>query len=148
MDELVHLNEAHQILICQLCQAGVRPGVGIERHFRKEHRLKGQVLQDIKDYFSTIELNDPVTVQIPTDGTAAIEKLKITKGYSCTSYWYLTIARDNITRHQRLAAHPDSDQPYASRKITKTDVFIYLNPVKAVHETKTISTDEEQLFEK
>lgn len=61
MDELVHLNEEHQILICQLCQAGVRPGVGIERHFRKEHELKGQVLQDIKDYFGTIELNDPVT---------------------------------------------------------------------------------------
>ncbi|GKU09242.1 unnamed protein product, partial [Fusarium langsethiae] len=49
------LNQEYQILICRLCQAAIRPGAGIESHFRYVHQLKGQVLKDIKDYYGTLK---------------------------------------------------------------------------------------------
>uniref|UniRef100_A0A0D2XRY5 Uncharacterized protein n=2 Tax=Fusarium oxysporum (strain Fo5176) TaxID=660025 RepID=A0A0D2XRY5_FUSOF len=47
-------------------KAAVRPGAGIESHFRFVHQLKAQVLKDIKDYFSTLELADPNIDFLPT----------------------------------------------------------------------------------
>ena len=62
MEDIIHHNQDYQILICRLCQVVVRPGGSIETHFRQKHLLKGQVLKDIKDYYGTLELADPIPV--------------------------------------------------------------------------------------
>ncbi|EGU82051.1 hypothetical protein FOPG_18474 [Fusarium oxysporum f. sp. conglutinans race 2 54008] len=105
MEDIVQLNQDYQILICRLCQAGVQPGAGIESHFRFVHQLKGQVLKDIKNYFSTLELADPKLIAVPEDNSPVIEQLAISDGYSCCACRYLTIARDNGVRHWREAGH-------------------------------------------
>ncbi|KAG8664772.1 uncharacterized protein FPOAC1_013552 [Fusarium poae] len=98
MEDIVQLNQDYQILICRLCQSAVRPGSSIELHFRRQHQLKGQILKDIKDYYSTLELADP--------------KLAISHGYSCNACRYLTIARDSIVRHRREAGHDIAEEPW------------------------------------
>ncbi|KAI3587208.1 hypothetical protein IWW34DRAFT_825382 [Fusarium oxysporum f. sp. albedinis] len=105
MKDIIQLNQDYQILLCRLCQAAVRLGLGIESHFRQKHQLKGQVLKDIKDYFGTLELADPKLTTVPEDNSPAIEQLTISDGYSCRACRYLTIARDNIVRHWREAGH-------------------------------------------
>ncbi|EXL90517.1 hypothetical protein NOF04DRAFT_20545 [Fusarium oxysporum II5] len=59
MESIVQLNQEHQMLLCRLCKTAVRPGAGIESHFRQEHQLKGRVLKDIKNYYGSMELADP-----------------------------------------------------------------------------------------
>ncbi|GKU07275.1 unnamed protein product [Fusarium langsethiae] len=105
MEDIVQLNQDYQILVCRLCQAAIRPGSSIELHFRRQHQLKGQVLKDIKDYYSTLELADPKLAVIPEDGSQAIDQLTISHGYSCNACHYLTTAKDNIVRHWREAGH-------------------------------------------
>lgn len=69
------------------------------------HRVKGQVLRDITNYFSAMELNDPLTVELPVDGSAPVEGLRVLHGFSCAQCRFLTTARDNIVRHWRTANH-------------------------------------------
>jgi hypothetical protein len=57
------------------------------------------VLNDIKDYYGTLELADPKYVAVPDDNSPAIKQLYISDGYSCLACRYLTAARDNIVRH-------------------------------------------------
>ncbi|KAG8664393.1 hypothetical protein FPOAC2_13337 [Fusarium poae] len=102
---MIQLNQDYQILICRSCQAAVRPGPGIESHFRHEHQLKGQVLKDIKDYYGMLELADPKLTALPEDNSPAIKELAISDGYSCRACRYVTVARDNIVRHWREAGH-------------------------------------------
>ncbi|KAG7404443.1 putative AC transposase [Fusarium oxysporum f. sp. rapae] len=85
--------------------SAIRPGSSIELHFRRQHQLKGQVLKDIKDYYSTLELADPKLAATPEDGSQAIDQLTISHGYSCNACHYLTTAKDNIVRHWREAGH-------------------------------------------
>jgi hypothetical protein len=89
------------MLICCDYRAVVRPGAGIESHFRHEHQIIGQTLKDIKDYYSTMDLADLKLSQLPADGSAAIELLDVLYGYSCAACRYLITARDNITCHWR-----------------------------------------------
>jgi hypothetical protein len=105
MEDIVQLNQDYQILVCRLCQAAIRPGSSIELHFRRQHQLKCQVLKDIKDYYSTLELADPKLAATPEDGSQAIDQLTISHGYSCNACHYLTTAKDNIVRHWREAGH-------------------------------------------
>ncbi|KAK1659817.1 hypothetical protein BDP55DRAFT_536264, partial [Colletotrichum godetiae] len=105
MDSFVEINEKHRMLICRKCKAAIRPGSSIESHFRHEHQLKGEVLRDIKDYYSCSDLADPKVDALPGDGGSAIEQLDVLRGYRCSACRYLTTARDNITRHWREAGH-------------------------------------------
>jgi hypothetical protein len=83
MEDIIQLNQDYQILICRLCRAAVRPDASINSHFRRQHQLKGRVLKDIKDYFSTFELADPTLIPLLDDNSLAIEQLTIYNGYSC-----------------------------------------------------------------
>ncbi|KAL7758415.1 hypothetical protein ACKLNR_010842 [Fusarium oxysporum f. sp. zingiberi] len=117
MEDIIQLNPDYQILICRLCQAAVRPGAGIESHFRFVHQLKGQVLKDIKDYFSTLELADPKLIAVPEDNSPAVEQLAVSDGYSCNACRYLTVARDNIVRHWREAGHGATEERWTQVRL-------------------------------
>lgn len=73
MEDIIQLNQDYQVLICRQCQAAVWPGAGIELYFRRQYQLKGGVLKDIKDYFSTLELADPKIITVPEDNRPAIK---------------------------------------------------------------------------
>ncbi|KAG7405846.1 hypothetical protein Forpe1208_v014468 [Fusarium oxysporum f. sp. rapae] len=117
MEDIIQLNHEYQILVCRLYQVAVRPGAGIELHFRRQHQLKGQVLKDIKDYFGTLELADLTLIMIPDDNRPAIEQLTISNGYSCCMCRYLTIARDNIVHHWREAGHGVAEERWTEVRL-------------------------------
>jgi hypothetical protein len=54
------------MLLWQLCKAAIRPGAGIESHFRYQHQLKGKLLRDIRDYCSAMELAIPKLFALPS----------------------------------------------------------------------------------
>jgi hypothetical protein len=112
MEDIIQLNQDHQILICRLCRAAVRPDAGIDSHFRRQHQLK-----DIKDYFGTFELADPTLITLPDDNSPAIEQPPISNEYSCCICRYLTIARDNIVRHLREAGHDAAEDRWTEVRL-------------------------------
>jgi hypothetical protein len=59
MEGDIELNEQYQMLLWRLCKAAIRPGAGIESHFRYQHQLKGKLLRDTRDYYSAMELAGP-----------------------------------------------------------------------------------------
>lgn len=108
MEEFIYIEEKHQLLVCRPCRAAIRPGNAIEGHFRREHKLTGEILRSIKDYYSSASLSDPQYAELPADGTKANPSLKVLHGYSCSQCSFRTIARDNITRHYKAAGHGDA----------------------------------------
>jgi hypothetical protein len=91
----------HRVLICLLCKAAVRPGAGIESHFRHMHKVKGSALVAIKHLCSGWSLNDPATMAPLDDGSRAIPELRIQAGYRCKICIFMTICRSNNKTHSR-----------------------------------------------
>ncbi|KAK3314427.1 hypothetical protein B0H66DRAFT_589415 [Apodospora peruviana] len=106
LNEVIRLYEPCNILLSLLCKAGIKPGNGTVSHFRNQHKLKGNELQQVLTFAASIQhLSDPATVDLPQDGSVAIDGLPQLKGYSCMSCRYMTINRDNAVAHQRTEAH-------------------------------------------
>ncbi|KAK3331562.1 hypothetical protein B0H66DRAFT_487755, partial [Apodospora peruviana] len=106
LNEVIRLYEPCNILLCLLCKAGIKPGNGTVSHFRNQHKFKGNELQQVLTFAASIQhLSDPATVDLPQDGSVAIDGLPQLKGYSCMSCRYMTINRDNAMAHQRTEAH-------------------------------------------
>lgn len=110
-EDCVAVEVLHKKLICRLCQTAVRPGNGVENHFRQLHKVKGQLLRSITDYCGRMELDDPVLGALPADGSAIVASLPVYTGFSCTQCRHLTTTRDNNTRHWRTADGHDGDGP-------------------------------------
>src|SRR5687767_12071963 len=117
LPDCILFEEQYQILICRLCRAAIRSGGSVESHFRQIHQLKGQVLQDIKNYFSDLETQDPLQTELLADGSAIVDSLAVLDGYSCTQCRFLTTARDNITRHWRTARHEAAVQGWTEVRL-------------------------------
>lgn len=94
----------YRIILCTQCKSAIKAGQGIERHLR-EHRFTGSLLRCILDYCSLRDIRDPSEIPHPIDGSKPILGLRCFVGFSCTSCRYLTIARDGMTRHWRMAPH-------------------------------------------
>lgn len=124
--DYLSLDEEHKVLICLLCRAGVKPGKGVEAHFRSAHQLTGDRLKQIVLYSSRVEVSDPDKVQLPADGSRPITELLIRRGFSCTRCRYLTTARDNITAHWRTTLHGTTERRW-------TEVFLQAWPNQRRH---------------
>ena len=112
LNEVIRLYEPYNVLLYLLYQAGIKPGKSTISHFRNQHKLKGQELQQVGSFAASIpHVSDPATVELPQDGSIAIDGLPKLKGYSCTSCRYLTVNRDNVVAHQRTEAHTDKRAP-------------------------------------
>ncbi|KAI3572217.1 hypothetical protein IWW34DRAFT_637998 [Fusarium oxysporum f. sp. albedinis] len=60
IDGLAAILPLYPILICLICKTAVRPGKGIENHFRYTHRLKGQILRAVNVQHVEWTLQDPL----------------------------------------------------------------------------------------
>lgn len=100
IDGFIQLNEEHRILICRKCNTILQPNT-FKKHFQRIYQLTGNILREINDYYTGMELADPENDTLPADGSAAIKLLPVLKGYSCTAYRYLTVARDNTICYWR-----------------------------------------------
>jgi hypothetical protein len=68
--------------------------------------VKGEELQQIKKFASAVvHARDPATIELPQDGSVAIDGLPRLKGYSCTSCRHVTVSCDNVMAHQRIEQH-------------------------------------------
>ncbi|KAK1838380.1 hypothetical protein CCHR01_18996 [Colletotrichum chrysophilum] len=76
------------MLICCKCKAAVRPRRGIESHFRHEHQLKGDVLRDIKDYYSRMDLADPkCTAELDAEDAERLRRGDLKEDMDRDSSW-------------------------------------------------------------
>ncbi|KAH9230326.1 hypothetical protein K456DRAFT_1773637 [Colletotrichum gloeosporioides 23] len=117
VNKYILVEEHHRILLCRLCRSAVRPGPGLEDHFRHVHRVKGQELREIKYYVADMDLLDSFHVALPGDGSAPIGGLDSIRGYGCRRCRYYTRARDNMTRHWRTAGHVPTDVGHGWKEV-------------------------------
>jgi hypothetical protein len=69
ISQIVSVDRDHRVLICTLCKVGVRPGKGIECHFRGAHRVKGDLLRSLLGLYANRQLEDPTQVTLPLHGS-------------------------------------------------------------------------------
>lgn len=113
LDNLVCILHEHNILICLICQAAIRPGEAIERHFRKSHGAKKDTLRRILSFCRGWSFEDPRNVILPRDKTPPIPELKKLPGYNCKECGFKTINRTGMLCHFSKSPHisPKSEEP-------------------------------------
>lgn len=100
LGDTVWVYEPSRLLHCRLCGAMVPPG-GIESRFWQKHRLVGEPLQRVLAYAASVRpLNDPATLDLLLDGSAAIEGIAIYAGYCCNCCEYWAINKHNMLAHR------------------------------------------------
>ncbi|KAH7007942.1 uncharacterized protein B0I36DRAFT_404387, partial [Microdochium trichocladiopsis] len=96
----------HRVVICMSCKVGIRPGDGVQLHFWRIHRLKGEVMRQILDYSYTAEpIANPQAVPVPADGSPFVQQLPIVDGLSCSDCRFLTTSRKLIRVHRSQSGH-------------------------------------------
>ncbi|KAF6809228.1 hypothetical protein CPLU01_15535, partial [Colletotrichum plurivorum] len=100
IDKMVVVNEEHCILICKLCKAAVRPGKGIEGHFRT-HWIKGTLLQELLRSVAGYPLEDPKVTELPNNGSRPVSELPIRLGLKCQQCRFAGASVDVLTRHRK-----------------------------------------------
>ena len=76
---------------------------GIERHYRKKHKLKGAALQRLLAHEKqlSLALDNPHTIDLPEHGSRAIEQLPVLNGLQCPYQpcGFLTTHPNRLTSH-------------------------------------------------
>jgi hypothetical protein len=101
IDNVLYVLDKPRVLICLLCRYAVRPGRGIERHFRNIHKFTGDKLETVLSFCDKQGLQDPITVPLPAHGSKAIPQLLKLGGYSCDYCEFLSIDKSNMRHHGR-----------------------------------------------
>ncbi|KAF5975168.1 hypothetical protein FBULB1_7524 [Fusarium bulbicola] len=99
IDGLAAILPEYPILICLICKTAVRPGKGIESHYRNTHFLKGEMLKAVNALHSEWALQDPLYMSPRDKESRVIPDLKVKHGFSCKVCIYLTISKDNFVKH-------------------------------------------------
>lgn len=105
LGDLLCILSEHRILLCLICRAGLKPGKGIETHFRRRYGQKGDTLRRILSFCSGRSLEDPESVVIPGNGSQPIPELRTYNGYRCSACGHLTMGRSNMSTHWTAAKH-------------------------------------------
>jgi hypothetical protein len=98
-DGVLHVLDEPRILLCLLCRRAVRPGRGIENHFRNTHKYTGDKLKGILSFCDKQAFQDPTKVPLPENGSKAIPQLPKLGGFSCDYCDFLSIDKSNLRRH-------------------------------------------------
>lgn len=114
LSDIVVQNLEFQLLICKICRCAVQAGSTVESHFRRVHKLKGDIIRDIRNSYGHQSLRTPDNADIPRDGSRPVAELETKHGFSCTKCRYLTISRSNIMTHWREAGHDNQAAQFNS----------------------------------
>jgi hypothetical protein len=106
-DGVLYVLDEPRILICLLCRHAVRPGRGIETHFRNTHKYTGDKLKAVLSFCDKQGFQDPTKVPLPANGSKAIPQLQKLGGFSCKYCDFLSIDKSNIRRHCNQCKPPD-----------------------------------------
>ncbi len=98
VQEVIALNLGFQALVCKLWPAAMQRGLNIAIHFRRVHKLKGDVIRAIRDYYGSLQVAGPENAAIPRDGSRPIRELEISNGVSRGQCRYLSLASSNRAR--------------------------------------------------
>ena len=101
---LWHLDQ-YRLLLCSTCKTAIRPARGGEMHLRTVHRWTGERLKQAVAYMMTLSLQNPHTVDIPSNSSAVISQLALLAGYQCPGCGYLTVNRENMLKHGKTTGH-------------------------------------------
>ncbi len=93
------------LLICTRCHTTLKPGKSIEKHFRKNHKLKGKELKDLLQHCFSFSPADPDDIPLPDDFSSRIPYLQVYKGFICGTCYFKTVDNSNIYRH--FTSFPD-----------------------------------------
>jgi hypothetical protein len=66
-------------------------------HFRHTHRFKGKQLQDVITFFRAVSVTEPVSPL--ANGSSPVPHLPSYVGFECHGYGFLTINRNNLSKH-------------------------------------------------
>ena len=105
MENLIQINFEFNILICKPCGSAIQAGSTVESHFRRVHKIKGEILRHILDTCEAHPLQDIQHIDLPDDGRRPIAELPIWNGFRCNECRYLTMSQDNVHKHWREARH-------------------------------------------
>jgi hypothetical protein len=112
IDDVAVQNLEFQLLICKLCRCAVQAGSKVASHFQRVHALKGDLVRDIRDYYSEVSLRHPDHADCPSDGRPPIAELTIHHGFSCNQCRFFTTADSNIHTHRRKAHQGEPPVPF------------------------------------
>lgn len=98
------------LLLCLICCTALPPlKRSIKSHFQKKHKPTTAELKVITDFYFSINpsviINDPQSVELPSDYSLPINCLKEFSGYSCNACRYLTINKKNAITHRSQSQH-------------------------------------------
>jgi hypothetical protein len=119
-DGVLYMLDEPRILICLLCRYAIRPGRGIETHFRNKHKYTGDKIKGILYFCNKQGFQDPTKVLLPENGSKAIPQLPKLGGFSCDYCNFLSIDKSNL-RHHRSQCRPQDKK--ASEKGRKHDIL-------------------------
>ena len=109
-NEFVDFYEPYSLLLCLKCRTALPPlQSSIKSHFRGKHKPTAAELKSITDFYFSINprviINDPQSVELPSDYSLPISCLQSFRGYSCNACPYRTINKKNATTHQTHSKH-------------------------------------------
>lgn len=104
-EDIICILPEHQILLCLICKAAIQPGKGITSHLLKVHSMKGEILRKVIRHCSTLPLQDPTIIPLPSNRSKRIPQLPIYNGFECKHCTYLTINKKNIIHHCSQQGH-------------------------------------------
>ncbi|PWI64418.1 hypothetical protein PCL_10486 [Purpureocillium lilacinum] len=78
---------------------GIRPGKGIESHYRGVHGQKGEQLKQVASFCDGWTFEDPSTAALPQDESRPIAELLIYSGYSCNECRFKTSRYKAMSQH-------------------------------------------------
>ncbi|RFN54792.1 hypothetical protein FIE12Z_930 [Fusarium flagelliforme] len=93
-DGVLHVLDEPRVLLCLLCRGAIRPGRGIETHFRNTHKYKGDKLKGILSFCDKQAFQDPTKVPLPENG-----KLNVLLCLLCPAA--IKPGVDQVKRHYR-----------------------------------------------
>lgn len=105
MDEYIIYNQDFEIVICQICNAGITDAVQL--HFQRHHKLDVslEIRQKITAHVRDLIIRPIQDVIIPSKEIEAIKGIKVIPGFKCTAGFgcqELRGTQSSIEKHCRI----------------------------------------------
>jgi superfamily II DNA or RNA helicase len=122
MEQYIQVNAEYDLVVCLSCQRALTPDNGAIRHVQNKHGVKGDALQEIKDFFDTGQANNPKTIQLPPNGRARQPVIPVEEGFKCRACPFITASEKRANIHWTSVPHTNDGPRY-----TKVDIQSWMS---------------------